>query len=167
MQKLGIIFLVCCIQSGRIPLIQGETASGKSYLIKIFAQIFGQDMILYQITSNSGISIITGQDIINGELEEKEKNILKQNFRKIRKIINEDRRFKDLGEEEYPLILKRIINALKNNNRINKRFKGNDFEILNEAKNSFKDIVLLPGRLEHKKSSFIKAAEEGGWVFFD
>ena len=80
-QKLGIIFLICCIKSGKIPLIQGETASGKSYLMKIFAKLFGQEMILYQITSNSGMSIITGQDIIKTKIEEKEKNELKENYK--------------------------------------------------------------------------------------
>ena len=71
-QKLGIIFLICCIKSDKIPLIQGETASGKSYLMKIFAKLFGQEIILYQITSNSGMSIITGQDIIKTKIEKEE-----------------------------------------------------------------------------------------------
>ena len=34
-QKLEIIFWICCIKSEKIPLIKGETASGKSYLMKI------------------------------------------------------------------------------------------------------------------------------------
>ena len=84
--------MVCYIQSGRIPLIKGETSSGKPYLIKIFSKIFGQKMILYQITSNSGISIITGQDIIKAEIEENEKKKLKENFRKVRKLIKEKRK---------------------------------------------------------------------------
>ena len=113
MQKLGIIFLLCCIQSGRIPLIQGETASGKSYLMKIFAQLFGQKMFLYQRTSNSGISIVTGQDIIKAEIETDEITKLKENFKKIRKLIKEERHFKNIRKEEYPSILTRIINILK------------------------------------------------------
>ena len=165
-QKLGIIFLICCIQSGRIPLIQGETASGKSYLMKIFSKLFGQEMILYQITSNSGISIITGQDIIRAEIDKDEKEILKNNFKKIRNLIEEKKSFKNLKEDEYPSILTRIINKLKKNNKC-QNLKKEDIEKLNEAKNSIKNIVLLSGRLAHKKSSFIKAAEEGGWVFLD
>jgi hypothetical protein len=95
-QKLGIIFLICCIKSGRIPLIQGETASGKSYLMKIFAQLFGQEMILYQITSNSGMSIITGQDIIKTEIEEEELQKLKEKYKSVKKIIGEKKNLKNL-----------------------------------------------------------------------
>ena len=165
-QKLGIIFLICCILSGRIPLIQGETASGKSYLMKIFSKLFGQEMILYQLTSNSGISIITGQDIIKAEIDENEKNILKNNFKKIKKLIDDNRHFKDFKEDEYPSILTRIVDKLKINKKIH-NLKKEDKEKLIEAKNSIKNIVLLSGRLAHKKSSFIRAAEKGGWVFLD
>ena len=166
-QKLGIIFLVCCIQSGRIPLIQGETASGKSYLMKIIAKLFGQKMILYQITSNSGISIITGQDIIKAEIDEEEKDKLKASFKNVRKLINEKKKhFKELTEEEYPSILRRIIFKIRESNKQN-NLKPEDREKLEEAKNTFSEIVLISGRLAHKKSSFIKAAEKGGWVFFD
>ena len=134
--------------------------------MKIFSKLFGQEMILYQITSNSGISIITGQDIIRAEIDKDEKVILKNNFKKIRNLIEENRSFKNLKENEYPSILTRIINKLKKNNKI-KRLKKEDIEKLNEAKNSIKNIVLLSGRLAHKKSSFIEAAEKGGWVFLD
>ena len=167
-QKLGIIFLICCIKSGRIPLIQGETASGKSYLMKIFSQLFGQEMILYQITSNSGMSIITGQDIIKTEIEEEELQKLKEKYKSVKKIIGEKKKFEEFEEEEYHLILTKILNTLKNdmisnNNNLSIENKNK----LNNAKNIFRDIVLLPGRLDHKKSSFIEAAEDGGWVFFD
>ena len=97
LQKLGIIFLACCIKSGRIPLIQGETASGKSYLMNIFSRIFGQDMILYQITSNSGMSIITGQDIIKTDINDEKQKELKKAYKNIKKLINnENRKFEKI-----------------------------------------------------------------------
>ena len=108
-QKLGIIFLICCIKSEKIPLIQGETASGKSYLMKIFAQLFGQEIILYQITSNSGMSIITGQDIIKTKIDDEEKKEIKKNYKMIQQLINEKRSFKDIKEDEYNLILKKYF----------------------------------------------------------
>mgnify|MGYP002622861730 CR=1 FL=1 len=165
-QKLGIIFLICCIKSGKIPLIQGETASGKSYLMKIFAQIFGQEMILYQITANSGISIITGQDIIKTEIEEDELKKLKKCYKSIKEIIRENQSFDKFKEEDYHLILTKIYNTLKLD-MIHNNLSFEDKNKLNYAKKEFRDIVLLPGRLDHKKSSFILAAERGGWVFLD
>ena len=163
-QKLGIIFLVCCIKSEKIPLIQGETASGKSYLMNIFAKIFGQDLILYQITSNSGMSIITGQDIIKTEIEDDEWKLLKKHYNNIKEIINEKKKFSHINEEDYHLILTKIFDIL---NKKRSKLKNEDIKKLNEAKDFIKNIISLPGRLEHKISPFIKATTNGGWVFFD
>ena len=44
--------------------------------------------------------IITGQDINKAGIGKDERNKFKQNFKKIRKIINEERSFKHLGEED-------------------------------------------------------------------
>ena len=63
--------------------------------------------------------------------------------------------------EEYPSILTRILLKLKNKEKL----RNENIETLNIAKNSIKDIVLLTGRLAHKKYSFIKTAEKGVWVF--
>jgi midasin (ATPase involved in ribosome maturation) len=71
-QKHCFIFLICCIQSKKTPIIQGATASGKSYLTKIFADLLGQEINLYQMNSNSGLSILTGQDLIKEDFDEKE-----------------------------------------------------------------------------------------------
>jgi phage/plasmid-associated DNA primase len=46
-QKHCFIFLVCCIISKKIPIIQGATASGKSYLVNIFSTLLGQEANLY------------------------------------------------------------------------------------------------------------------------
>ena len=70
---------------------------------------------------------------------------------------------KDLKEENYNLILTKILNVLKNKKEISEEEKIK----LKKAKNTFKDITFLPRRLFHKNSSFIEAAEKGGWVFFD
>ena len=48
-QKHCFIFLICCIISKKTPIIQGATASGKSYLISTLATLLGQDTNLYQM----------------------------------------------------------------------------------------------------------------------
>ena len=83
--------------------------------MKIIAQLFGQKMTLYQITSNSGISIITGQDIIKAKIHNDEINELKAGFKSVKNLIKEKRNFKKITEEEYPSILNRIINRIKQN----------------------------------------------------
>ena len=181
-QKLGFIFLACCVESGRVPLIQGETASGKSYLMKIFAKIFGQKTNLYQINSNSGMSIITGQDIIMTNIDkDKEEKDLKCNYNDIKKLIKmEKKNFEQLEVNDYKLILKKILDKLENN----KDLKEDDKNKLIIAKNIFINSISLRKRIAHKKSRFILAAEkerekegekerekekkvEGKWIIFD
>ena len=132
--------------------------------MKIFAQLFGQEIILYQITSNSGMSIITGQDIIKTKIEEKEKKELEKNYENIKDIINEKKKFKDITEDEYNLILKNIYLLL---NDKTKQLKEGDKKKLKEAGEKIRNIIILPRRIEHKMSSFISATIKGGWVFFD
>ncbi len=47
------------------------------------------------------------------------------------------------------------------------QLKEGDKKKLKEAGEKIKNIISLPGRIEHKKSSFISATMKGGWVFFD
>ena len=163
-QKLGIIFLICCIKSNKIPLIQGETASGKSYLIQIFTKILGQSIILYQITSNSDMSILTGQDIIKTKIESDELKKLEDNYEKVQSLIKQEKKFNKIKENQYNSIFQEIIKKL---NKSDVNLSDEERQKLKEAKDNFYNIISLPGRLEHKNSSFINAALTGKWVCFD
>ena len=77
-EKLCFLFLICCIISKKTPIIQGVTASGKSFIIKLLSEILGQDLSIYQLNSNSGISLFTGQSIMKEEFDDKEKEKLKR-----------------------------------------------------------------------------------------
>ena len=161
-QKLGIIFLVCCIKSNRVPLIMGETASGKSFLLKAFSTLFGQELILYQITNNSGMSIISGQVLIKTEIDVEEKTKLQKKYKTIKSLIKEKKDI--LKEQEYNSILYKISQVLKTEK---KNLVKEDKKNLKHAQNAFKDIVFPQRRLHHKTSAFISAAFRGDWVFFD
>ena len=76
-EKLCILFLLCCVKAKMTPIIQGITASGKSFIIKLFSEILGEDLTIYQLNSNSGISIFTGQSILKKEFDNKEKQKIK------------------------------------------------------------------------------------------
>lgn len=54
------------------------TASGKSFIIKLLAEVLGQDLSIYQLNANSGLSIFTGQSIMKEEFDDKEKEKLKK-----------------------------------------------------------------------------------------
>jgi midasin (ATPase involved in ribosome maturation) len=64
---------LCCVKAKKTPIIQGVIASGKSFIIKLLAEILGQDLSIYQLNSNSGISLFTGQSITKEEFYKKEK----------------------------------------------------------------------------------------------
>ena len=49
----------------------------------------------------------------------------------------------------------------------NDKLKEEEKKLLIEARDKIRNIISLPGRLEHRISSFINTAEGGGWVFFD
>ena len=88
-EKFCFLFLLCCIKAKKTPIIQGVTSSGKSFIIKLFAEILGQDLNIYQLNANSGISIFTGQSIMKERFDKKEKEKLK-NILKLLKIKDYD-----------------------------------------------------------------------------
>ena len=60
-EKLCFLFLLCCIKADKVPIIQGLTASGKSYIVMLLTELLGYKLTIYQLNANSGISIFTGK----------------------------------------------------------------------------------------------------------
>jgi midasin (ATPase involved in ribosome maturation) len=59
-----LFFLILCLKSKIIPIIQGETASGKSFIIRLFSKMLGKKLNVYQMNQDTGLSIFTGQSIL-------------------------------------------------------------------------------------------------------
>ena len=66
----------------RVCIIQGETASGKSYVISKFAKVLGKKLIIYQMNSDSSLSIFLNQSILSNQLKENKYFELKEKFDK-------------------------------------------------------------------------------------
>ena len=97
-KKLCFLFLMCCVISKKTPIIQGITASGKSFIVKLLAEVLGQDLRIYQLNSNSGISLFTGQSIMKEEFDKKEKEKLKA----ILKLLNiKYKKIKDINSKDF------------------------------------------------------------------
>ena len=77
-QKQCLLFLALSLKCKRACIIQGDTASGKTYLIRLFAEMLGQKLIVYQINKETGLSIFIGQSTLLNNLEPEE----------IKKIVN-------------------------------------------------------------------------------
>jgi midasin (ATPase involved in ribosome maturation) len=69
-QRHCLIFLVCSVLSRQTCIIQGPTASGKSHLIRLFANLLGRKLITIQLNGDIGISSLTGQFLPKSELLE-------------------------------------------------------------------------------------------------
>ena len=165
-QKLAIIFLICCLKTGKIPLIQGQTSSGKSYLIKVFAEILGNNPILCQV---SNPRIILGENIIR-DISIEEKNILKNTFNNIKDLIDEKRKFIEIKQVEYHSILSKILSTLnhkKDKQKKKKPLNHEQIKLLDNAKNIFTEILNLKAHISHQDSVLISAIKKGEWVFFD
>jgi len=163
-QKHCFIFLICCIISKKTPIIQGATASGKSYLISTLATLLGQDTNLYQMNSNTGMSILTGQEIIKGDFDEEEKIKICEAYESIKDLINYKKPFNDMELRHY----KKIIS------KIDKKIKEEELEeeIVSKLKSARRTIFIIispPSRFTHIDSKFIDSIikNEGQWVILD
>ena len=71
----------------KTPIIQGPTASGKSYLLNVISILLGQETNLYQMNSNTGMSILTGQEVIKEDFQEREKEKIYEAYNSVKDLI--------------------------------------------------------------------------------
>ncbi len=158
-EKFCILFLLCCLKANKVPIIQGSTATGKSYSINVLSNILGEDLYIYQMNENTGISIFTGQSIIKQNFSEKEMKELEN----IIKLVNYDNiNITEINGEDIQNIIELI----------NKKLEKKDIDeennlILENAKNYILKIISPINRFEHQDSALIKAIKKGKWVLLD
>ena len=163
-QKHCFIFLICCIISKKTPIIQGPTASGKSYLVSVFATLLGQETNLYQMNSNTGLSILTGQEVIKGNFDEEEKSKICEAYNSIKDIIQYKKNFADMELKHYKRIISKIDKKLEE--------EGLEEDIINSLKSARRTIFIIispPSRFSHIDSVFIESIlkDQGQWVILD
>ncbi len=153
--------MIISILSKRTCIIQGQTASGKSKLIPLIAEMLGKNLLIYQINSDSGISILTGQNQINEELSEEEKTKLTNNLEQLKQFIKIEN-----IENIKPRDIKKIIDEINlyiNNNKEN-------IEKVQKIKDLKKELLYIispVNRFIEKESQFIESMKKGDWVLID
>ena len=178
-QKQCLLFLVLSIICKRACIILGDTSSGKTHLIRLFGEMLGQKLIVYQINKETGLSIFTGQSTLQKYLEEEEIMTIKKYFGKLsnndyfKLYLNNNFCYENLTEE----IIREIWTVKQFNNLINeieKYIKENNADIEEDEYNEFKriandlkDLIKPYKRLKKNKSMFIEALEKGYWVLID
>ena len=157
-EKFCFLFLICCVKARITPIIQGETASGKSFIVKLFSEILGQEINIYQLNSNSGISLFTGQSIMKEELDEKEKKKLKN----ILELLGENKEIENINSGDFSGYLQKIEKILNSNELTEEKKK--EYENARDKLNKMKSPI---NRFEHKNSELIESMKYGKWVALD
>lgn len=153
-QKHCFLFLIFCIMSKKTPIIQGPTASGKSYLLNIFSIILGQETNLYQMNSSEGMSFLSGQEIVRQELYENEIENLQKAYNTVKKIINFKKKFNDIDFKDCKKMVSKIDKKLKDEN-FEEEEKEDVISNLKKYKKSIVLVTLPQNRIIHYNSEFI------------
>ena len=161
-EKFCFLFLLCCVIAKKTPIIQGVTASGKSFIVKLFAELLGQDLSIYQLNSNSGISIFTGQSVIKKNFDEKEIEKLKN----ILKLLNlTDKKIKKIKHisQKYFFKLQSEIKTKLESNELNQEERL-EYE---KAKDTLTILKSPLNIFTHQDSELINGIRNGKWIALD
>ena len=158
-EKLCFLFLLCCIKAQKTPIIQAVTSSGKSFIVKLFSDILGQDLSIYQLNSNSGLSIFTGQSVIKKNFDDKEKNEIKD-IMKLLKI--KSKNYNEISSEDFKNIQIKIDKKLKS-----KDLDKNEKKIYEKTKKLLSVLKSPLNRFTHEDSELIKSIKKGKWIALD
>ena len=178
-QKQCLIFLALSILCKRACIIQGDTASGKTHLIRLFAEILGQNLIVYQINKETGLSIFTGQSTLLNKLEKEEittienyLEILSKNETFHRHIKNEffydnyhtEIESRNWSVKKFNNLIQEIREYIKRNNETMEEKEYKDFK---KIANELEELMQPYKRFKKQESMFIKALEKGYWILID
>jgi hypothetical protein len=67
-QRHCLVFLMRSVLSRQPCILQGPTASGKSHIVRLFAQLLGRKLVIIQLNNDVGISALIGQFLPKSEL---------------------------------------------------------------------------------------------------
>ena len=170
-QRRGIIFLMLSILSDVPCVIQGITASGKTYLIRLFCELLGQEPLIIDINNDTGISILLRQLVPKEELEKEKIVKIKK---KLTKLIKNE---KNMNEKEIENIIdlndysnwlpsnfKKLIEYIED---ISIDFDDKNLSLAYEIKSLLNEQLSFFKHLSNEDSIFIKAMIRGDWVILD
>ena len=168
-QKLGIMFLLLSFRSNFISVVQGPECSGKTHLIKTFAQLCNKKIEILDLSNESNLSLFTGQLIPSSGINKNKINNLKKNikviinkFPNIKSSIFDSIGFKVDSEKEWtPKQFDFIISELeKENLKLKNETIKSTLNLMKEERNLTKHLI-------DKESILISAIKTGKWVLLN
>ena len=171
-QKHCLLFLACSVLSKQSCIIQGGTAAGKSYIVRLFAQMMGKKLNVYQMNSETNASILTGQSTLTNELDKEDVELIKKALKNLddiemakdyitENISDDEKEWKRNKFTELINFLSIVINDLKASEKFELAEKVNlSIQMINDA-------IQQAKRFKIADSSFINAMIKGEWVLID
>ncbi|KAK8878640.1 hypothetical protein M9Y10_005420 [Tritrichomonas musculus] len=169
-QKYCMIFMACAVLSKRACVIQGGTASGKSFIIRLFAELVGAKLNVFQMNSDSTIAMLAGQSLLSEKLSPADIEKF-QSFYDI--IVQEPKIQAQLDElgiyrnnpddwtpTKFGEMVKKI-DVIASNSKVESK------EEIIQAIKDIRELMSPVHRFENKESKFVEAMREGEWVLID
>jgi midasin (ATPase involved in ribosome maturation) len=169
-QKSCILFLILCALTKRASIIQGETASCKSHIIRALTKLAGKELNIYQLNSESSTSLLTGQPTLNTRITKEESEELNkifdslEIFEKLKYKIN-DKFPKGKYEEWSAKSFKELMELIKD---IEQRGTADEKVVLKHARIEIGKIIIPANRFNNDcDSAFVISLKNGSWDLFD
>jgi len=178
-QKQCMLFLVLSVLCKRACIIQGDTASGKTHLVRLFAEMVGQKLIVYQINKETGLSIFTGQSTLQDHLENDEINTILNYFQTLSKkeelkgYLNNyffyDNYDNDIIKKKWTVknfndLIRKIRDYYEKDTA---NLQNEEYKEYEDIANNLEDLIQPHKRFKKKESTFINALKNGYWVLID
>jgi len=158
-QKHCLLFLSCSVMTKCSIILQGNTNSGKTHLITLFANMLGKKLNIYQMNKDISSTMFFGQSMIRKLTKEENKDISKLCTELFVLIQNNNtNENKEWNPNNYNELCKCFFEMDKKNNNYNKA---------KEIYNKIKDKISLTKRFEPQLSPFCEALEKGYWILIE
>ena len=163
-QRYCLLFLSCCYISNKPCILQGETSSGKTHLIHLFANMLGKKLKVYQMNNDSNVILINGQSKFE-DLKEDEIEKLKTLSTELEDLINDNN---ILIKQQNDINVEKIGNLLEKANKyISSDSPHNKIEEIKIKKKEILKIISPVNRFRYNKSSFSESLEKGDWILIE
>ena len=116
------------------------------------------------MNSNTGTSILTGQEIIKENFDGDEVKEINDAYNRVKKFIKKDKDFNEMDFNDFKNIILKIDKKLKN--KVHK-LKEEDIDLLKRSRRIIFIIISPLSRFVHKNSVFMDSIKDGNLVILD
>ena len=163
-----LLFLAFSVKTKRSCILQGATSSGKSHIIRLFADMVGQELIVYQMNKDTGLSILTGQPLLSSTLSDDDVEKINEIFANL-SIIPEYEEYinNNLSGESTKWQLTDFHRLISFMEKSKEKVTEENLDFIEKNIKDLKTLIRQENRFVQNESAFIKAIKEGKWVLVD